>query len=92
METQNALVKIKRKNTARLPGFGLTLGLSLVYMSFLILIPLSALVLYSARLSAKEFWTLVLDERVLSAFKVSFVDLFLPRRSTSFSGLSSRGC
>ncbi|WP_059369406.1 sulfate ABC transporter permease subunit CysT [Treponema endosymbiont of Eucomonympha sp.] len=87
METQNAIVKIKRKNTARLPGFGLTLGLSLVYMSFLILIPLSALVLYSARLSPKEFWTLVLDERVLSAFKVSFSSTFFAAAINFFFGL-----
>jgi sulfate transport system permease protein len=67
----------KKRNTARLPGFGLTLGLSLTYMTLLIFIPLSALVLYAAHLSFAEFWKLIADERVLAAFKISFLSTFI---------------
>jgi sulfate transport system permease protein len=59
-----------------LPGFGLTLGLSISYMSLLIFIPLSALILYAAHLSFQEFWALIVNERVLAAFKISFVSTF----------------
>jgi sulfate transport system permease protein len=67
----------KRKNTAKLPGFGLTLGLSLTYMSFLIFIPLSALIIYSARLSFEDFLSIVSDERVVTSFRISFLSTFL---------------
>jgi sulfate transport system permease protein len=65
-----------KKRKAKLPGFGLTLGLSLAYMSLLVFIPLSALVLYAAKISVKDFFTLVLDERILSAFRISFLSTF----------------
>ena len=44
----------KKKNAklkTRLPGFALTLGLSMTYMTLLIFIPLSALILYAAHMS-----------------------------------------
>jgi sulfate transport system permease protein len=56
-------------------------------MSFLVFIPVSALVLYAAKLSPKEFWTLVLDERVLAAFKVSFTSTFIAALINFFFGL-----
>jgi sulfate transport system permease protein len=65
-----------KKRRTKLPGFGLTLGLSVTYMSLLIFIPLSALILYAARLSFQDFWDLIVNERVLSAFKISFVSTF----------------
>jgi sulfate transport system permease protein len=65
------------KLKARLPGFGLTLGLSMTYMTLLIFIPLSALILYAAHMSFGEFWALVSDERVVAAFRISFVSTFI---------------
>ncbi|MDR0576223.1 MAG: sulfate ABC transporter permease subunit CysT [Candidatus Accumulibacter sp.] len=62
----------KTGNTS-LPGFGLTLGLSLTYLSLLLVIPLAALALYTARLSLPEYWAILADERVSSAFCVSFL-------------------
>jgi sulfate transport system permease protein len=70
----------KKKNAklkARLPGFALTLGLSMTYMTLLIFIPLSALILYAAHMSFAEFWHLIADERVVSAFKISFFSTFI---------------
>ena len=55
----------------KLPGFNLSLGLSLSYVTFLILIPLSSLVIYSAKIPVKEFWKIISDERVVAAFKIS---------------------
>jgi sulfate transport system permease protein len=82
---KNKVVKMK------MPGFGLTLGLSLTYMTLLIFIPLSALVLYSVRMPVKEFWKIISDVRVLSAFKISFSSAFLPRLSIFSQVLLSRG-
>lgn len=64
---------IKRKSgTGRIPGFGLSLGLSLSYLSFLILIPITSLVLYAARMPIGDYLRIILDERVIAAFKISF--------------------
>ncbi|MDR2500877.1 MAG: sulfate ABC transporter permease subunit CysT [Treponema sp.] len=54
-----------------MPGFGLTLGLSLTYMTLLIFIPLSALLLYAARMPLGKLAAALWDPRTLAAFKVS---------------------
>lgn len=55
-----------------LPGLGLSLGYSLVYLSLLVLIPLGALILKSATLSWGQFWDIVSTERALASYRVSF--------------------
>ncbi|MER3555300.1 MAG: sulfate ABC transporter permease subunit CysT [Meiothermus sp.] len=55
-----------------LPGFGLSLGFSLLYLSLLVLIPLGALVLKSAHLSPGEFWAVVSSPRVVASLQLSF--------------------
>lgn len=55
-----------------IPGFGLTLGLSLAYLTLIILIPLSGLAWRSASLGWPQFWSLVTDPRTLNALKISF--------------------
>ena len=63
---------LRKIGKGRIPGFGLSLGLSLSYLSFLILIPVSSLVLYAARMPLKEYFRIILDARVIAAFKISF--------------------
>ena len=55
-----------------IPGFGLTLGFTLFYLSLLVLIPLSALVIKTSGLTWVQFWTTVTDERVVASYKLSF--------------------
>ncbi|MGF7210575.1 sulfate transport system permease protein [Skermanella aerolata] len=55
-----------------LPGFGLTLGFTLCYLSLIVLIPLAGLILAAAGLGWSGFWSAVTTPRVLSAFRVSF--------------------
>jgi len=55
-----------------LPGFKLTLGYTLIYLSLIVLIPLSAVVVRSAELSPAEFWQVVTAPRVLASYRVSF--------------------
>src|SRR5664280_1906306 len=47
-----------------LPGFGLTLGYTVVYVSLLVLIPLSAVFFRSAELGLQKFWQVVTTPRV----------------------------
>jgi sulfate/thiosulfate transport system permease protein len=55
-----------------LPGFGLSLGYTVFYLSAVVLIPLLALVLKSLELSPAEFWRITTSARVLSALQISF--------------------
>jgi sulfate transport system permease protein len=55
-----------------LPGFGLTLGYTIFYLTVIILIPLVGLVWRSASLGWVEFFAIATDERTMLALKVSF--------------------
>nr|WP_199230204.1 sulfate ABC transporter permease subunit CysT [Azospirillum sp. TSH58] len=65
------MLSVLRKPSV-LPGFGLTLGFTLTYLSLIVLLPLAALALKAAGLGWSGFWDAVLTPRVLAAFKVSF--------------------
>lgn len=55
-----------------LPGFGLSMGYTLVYLSLIVLIPLSVLFIKTSTLSWAEFWETVTADRVLASYKVTF--------------------
>jgi len=55
-----------------LPGFGLSLGFTLAYMTLLVLIPLSTIVLRTATISPSDFWNTISSPRALAAFRLSF--------------------
>ncbi len=63
---------MSRRISPVIPGFGLTLGYTLVYLSLLVLIPLGAMFVHAAQLSWSEFWAIVSAPRVLAALKLSF--------------------
>jgi sulfate transport system permease protein len=60
-----------------LPGFGLTLGFAVVYLSLIALIPMAALFLRSRGLGWSGFWETVTEPRVLAACRLSFGAAFL---------------
>ncbi len=55
-----------------IPGFGLTLGYTLVYLSLIVLIPLAAMFVHAAQLTWEQFWAIISAPRVLAALKLSF--------------------
>ena len=55
-----------------MPGFNITLGYTLVYLSLLVLIPLSATFIKSASLTLDQFWAVVTSPRVVASYKLSF--------------------
>ncbi len=67
-----------RKSAKRvLPGFGLTLGYTLFYLSLIVLIPLSALVFKTFTLTWDQFWTAVSAPRVLASYRLTFGASFI---------------
>lgn len=55
-----------------LPGFGPTLAYTLFYLSFIVLIPLSALVFKTAGMTWHDFWATVTAPRVVASYRVTF--------------------
>jgi sulfate transport system permease protein len=60
-----------RKRPGRLPGFGLTMGMTISYLSLMVLIPLSALVLKAASTDAGAFWAVLTSPRVVAAYRLT---------------------
>ena len=55
-----------------LPGFGLTMGFTLFYLSAIVLIPFGGLVVRTLGISWADFWRLATTDRALAAYKVTF--------------------
>src|SRR5271163_3150395 len=72
MSTTATLAFKKSAPRRVLPGFGLTLGYTMVYLSLLVLIPLSAVFIRSLGLGWAHFWEVVLSPRVLASLRLSF--------------------
>ncbi len=70
-----------------LPGFNLTLGYTLVYLSLIVLIPLSALVLKSLTLTWDQFWVAVSSPRVLASYRLTFGASLIAALVNVFAGL-----
>jgi sulfate transport system permease protein len=62
---------LKKKFNA-LPGFGLTMGITLFYLSVIVLIPMAALFLKTTELSWGKFWEVVTTDRAMAAYKLTF--------------------
>lgn len=62
----------RRAALSELPGFRLTLGYTLFYLSVIVLIPLSAVLIYSAELGWERFWAVISTPRVIAALRLSF--------------------
>lgn len=60
-----------------IPGFGLTLGITISMLGIIVLIPLCSLVIYTAKLSPKQFIDIIMGKRVLYAYWVSFSTAFV---------------
>ena len=63
---------VLRRKPGVLPGFGLTLGYTVLYLSLIVLIPLSALFARSAALSGHRFWEAVSNPRVVASYRLTF--------------------
>lgn len=62
----------RRARRSVLPGFGLSLGYSVLYLGLLVLLPMAALVLKAAAIGPAQFWAEVSEPRVVAALQLSF--------------------
>jgi sulfate/thiosulfate transport system permease protein len=77
----------KAKKIRVLPGFNLTLGYTLLYLSLVVLIPLAATFAKSAELSWTEFWRAVFSPQALAAYRLSFGASFFAALVNGIFGL-----
>ncbi len=70
-----------------LPGFGLSLGFTLTYLSLIVLVPLSAVLLKTATMTGVDFWTAVASPRVVATYRITFGLAFAAAVINVFFGL-----
>src|SRR3954447_24423071 len=70
-----------------LPGFNLTLGYTLLYLSLIVLIPLSALVFKTFTLTGAQFWAAIASPRVLASYRLTFGASFIAAIVNAVFGL-----
>jgi len=75
------------KRHSVLPGFDLALGFTLLYLSFIVLIPLSAAFLKTFTMTWPAFWGAVTSPRVLASYRLTFGASFGAAVLNAFFGL-----
>ncbi len=75
------------KQHSILPGFNLALGFTLLYLSLIVLIPLSAAFIRTAELSWPDFWSIVTTPRVLASYRLTFGASFAAALVNALFGL-----
>ncbi|TPW28225.1 sulfate ABC transporter permease subunit CysT [Martelella alba] len=61
----------RRASRSVMPGFGLTLGITLLFVALIILLPLSALFFQIGQLGPADYWRIISNDRTLAAFRVT---------------------
>lgn len=75
-----------RKNNP-LPGFGLTMGYTVFYLSVIVLIPLAGLFIRALEMPLGEFWKLATTDRALAAYKLTFGASFIAALANAVFGV-----
>jgi sulfate/thiosulfate transport system permease protein len=75
------------KQHSVLPGFNLALGFTLLYLSLIVLIPLSAAFIRTSALTWPEFWNVVTTPRVVASYRLTFGASFAAAMVNAVFGL-----
>jgi sulfate transport system permease protein len=70
-----------------IPGFGLTFGFAMAYLSLIVLIPIALLILRTTQLSWAEYWAIASSARVVAALRLSFGAALLAATINAFFGV-----
>lgn len=74
----------QKRSKHLLPGFGLTLGVSMLYLTIIIVLPLLAMLLKVGGMGWEEFWRIVASNRSLAAYRITFSSALV---ATVFNGI-----
>jgi sulfate transport system permease protein len=62
----------RSRPASELPGFKLSLGYTLLYLSLIVLIPIAGVFLRTTEMSFEDFWDLITEPRLVASYKLSF--------------------
>lgn len=85
--TDNAGPRKYRRRTSVLPGFGLTMGLTLTWLCLIVLIPLSTVFVASYAMSWEGFVRVAFSERALATYRISFATSFVAATVNALFGM-----
>ncbi|NUP90741.1 MAG: sulfate ABC transporter permease subunit CysT [Candidatus Sumerlaeia bacterium] len=74
-------------NRRVLPGFGLALGFTWIYLSLIVLIPLGAMILKTTQMSWGEFWSIITSPRAVASYRLTFGASFVAAVINAVFGL-----
>lgn len=80
-------MKLRLRQPSVLPGFGLTLGFAIGYLSLIVLIPLAMAFLRAFDLSWDQFWQVVTAPQVVASYRLTFGAAFLAAAFNTVFGL-----
>jgi sulfate transport system permease protein len=61
------------KQHPSLPGFGLSFGVSTLFITLVILVPIAALLVYSSQMTWAQYWQAVTDPRVMASYRITLL-------------------
>ncbi len=79
--------KKKAYNKRVIPGFGISLGVTLTLLSLIVLIPMASIVMFTAKLSFPDFIQIVTAKDIVSGYKVSFLCALIAASVNCFFGV-----
>jgi sulfate transport system permease protein len=81
-------IKMRKNQSVRvIPGFGISMGVTLTLLSLIVLIPMASIIISTAGLSFKDFIRIVTSKEILCGYKVSFLCAFIAAIVNSFFGV-----
>ena len=78
----------ERKKRRVLPGFGLSLGVSVTFVSLILLLPMSALVRELSHLTPAGYWEIITNPQTLAALRVTLLSAFWASVFNCVAGLT----
>ncbi len=87
--TRKVGVKMNKTKKAKrvIPGFGLSMGVTISILSIIVLIPFASLVIYTAQMSWSDFIDTVTSERVMASYQVSLITAFIASAINAVMGV-----
>ncbi|MBI2255198.1 MAG: sulfate ABC transporter permease subunit CysT [Proteobacteria bacterium] len=70
-----------------IPGFGLTMGITIAYLGVVVLLPILALILKAAGLSAAEYWAVISSARAVATYKITVGSALMAALANAAIGL-----
>lgn len=78
---------MKKRKQSVIPGFGISMGVTLTMLSIVVLIPMVSLVVFTMKMSVRDIIEVITRERVLASFRVSLETAFVASLINAVMGL-----